>query len=192
MWAGTAPASMPWVPHAAIRFATLGVCNDAAAARARRRGETEATRSPSVGFAGGAVAGTVATRSPSVGFAGGAVAGTVATVVTYPFDVTRTLSASQGRPKVCENVLDAARGVARARGARRGLYAGLSVTLAEIIPASAVQFGSYAALKTRFPDVFGENAGYGGGGGGGTAAEDFARRARAASARGGESGSGTG
>ena len=82
----------------------------------------------------------------------------------------------------------------RAREARAEvLYAGLSVTLAEIIPASAVQFGSYAALKTRFPDVFGENAGYGGGGGGGTAAEDFARRARAARARaGGESGSGTG
>jgi solute carrier family 25 thiamine pyrophosphate transporter 19 len=28
-----------------------------------------------------------------------------------------------------------------------GLYAGVGVTLMEIIPASAIQFGSYAALK---------------------------------------------
>ena len=31
------------------------------------------------------------------------------------------------------------------------------MTLAEIAPASAVQFGSYAAFKTRFPEIFGEN-----------------------------------
>ena len=37
------------------------------------------------------------------------------------------------------------------------MYAGISVTLAEIAPASAVQFGSYAAFKTRFPEIFGEN-----------------------------------
>ena len=108
--------------------------------------------------------------------------------MTYPFDVTRTLLASQGRPKVCENVLDAAREVARARGARRGLYAGLSVTLAEIIPASAVQFGSYAALKTRFPDVFGGECGvrgwgWGRDGGGGFRSTGRARRARAAANR---------
>jgi solute carrier family 25 thiamine pyrophosphate transporter 19 len=30
-----------------------------------------------------------------------------------------------------------------------GLYAGVGVTLVEIIPASAIQFGSYAMLKVR-------------------------------------------
>ena len=43
------------------------------------------------------------------------------------------------------SLLDAARGVVRDRGIG-GLYAGVGVTLVEIIPASAIQFGTYAVL----------------------------------------------
>ena len=137
MWAGTVPALFLWVPYTAIQFTVLNAFKDAAE-------EWERARPGS-------------TRGVPVSFIGGALAGSVATVATYPFDVIRTLLASQGHPKVYGGVLDAAAGVARERGVARGLYAGVSVTLAEIVPASAVQFGSYAALKTRFPDTFGEN-----------------------------------
>ena len=137
MWAGTVPALFLWVPYTAIQFTVLNAFKDAAE-------EWERARPGS-------------TRGVPVSFIGGALAGSAATVATYPFDVIRTLLASQGHPKVYRGVLDAAAGVARERGVARGLYAGVSVTLAEIVPASAVQFGSYAALKTRFPDIFGEN-----------------------------------
>ena len=137
MWAGTTPALLLWVPYTAIQFTVLNAFKDAA-------DEWERARPGS-------------TRGVPMNFIGGAVAGSAATVVTYPFDVIRTLLASQGHPKVYKGILDAAAGVARERGVARGLYAGISVTLAEIAPASAVQFGSYAALKTRFPEIFGEN-----------------------------------
>ena len=65
---------------------------------------------------------------------------------TYPFDVLRTTLAAQGSPRVYDSLAAAATGIVRARGVR-GLYAGVGVTLAEIMPASAIQFGSYAALK---------------------------------------------
>lgn len=65
---------------------------------------------------------------------------------TYPFDVMRTVLAAQGYPRVYNSLMDAARGIVRDRGAG-GLYAGVGVTLVEIIPASAIQFGTYAALR---------------------------------------------
>jgi len=139
MWAGTVPALFLWVPYTAIQFTVLGRFNEGVREWERRRG------------------GDAATRPAAVSFVGGALAGSVATVATYPFDVIRTLLASQGHPKVYKNVLDAAMGLVRERGVAKGLYAGCAVTLAEIVPASAVQFGSYATLKKSFPDVFGTN-----------------------------------
>lgn len=137
MWAGTVPALLLWVPYTAIQFTVLNKFKEAARERERAKP--------------GSTAGL------PVSFIGGAAAGSVATVATYPFDVIRTLLASQGHPKVYNNVFDAALGVVRERGVAKGLYAGVSVTLAEIVPASAVQFGSYAALKSNLPEVFGEN-----------------------------------
>jgi len=137
LWAGTVPALFLWVPYTAIQFTVLHKFKEAVAAAERAKP--------------GSMAGL------PTSFVGGAVAGTAATAATYPFDVIRTLLASQGHPKVYNNVLDAALGVVRDRGVAKGLYAGVSVTLAEIVPASAVQFGSYAALKSNLPEVFGEN-----------------------------------
>ena len=137
MWAGTIPALFLWVPYTAIQFTVLAKFRDVAAEFERRNPGSM--------------------RSVPVSFLGGAVAGSTATVATYPFDVIRTLLASQGHPKVYNSILEAARGVVRERGVAKGLFAGVSVTLAEIVPASAVQFGSYAALKTQFPKVFEEN-----------------------------------
>ena len=122
LWAGTVPALFLWVPYTAVQFATLGEFKRVCAAN------------------------RVDSSKPAVAFAGGALAGAAATVCTYPFDVLRTTLAAQGSPRVYDSLAAAATGIVRARGVR-GLYAGVGVTLAEIMPASAIQFGSYAALK---------------------------------------------
>ena len=119
LWAGTVPALFLWVPYTAVQFAALGEFRRRVAAL-----DLDATK-------------------PPLAFVGGAVAGATATVCTYPFDVMRTVLAAQGSPRVYESLAGAARGIVRDRGAR-GLYAGVGVTLAEIIPASAIQFGTYA------------------------------------------------
>ena len=85
-------------------------------------------------------------EKPPLAFAGGAVAGATATVVTYPFDVMRTVLAAQGSPRVYESLPAAAAGILKSRGPA-GLYAGVGVTLLEIVPASAIQFGVYALLR---------------------------------------------
>lgn len=122
LWAGTVPALFLWVPYTAVQFAALGEFRRRVAAL-----DLDATK-------------------PPLAFVGGAVAGATATVCTYPFDVMRTVLAAQGSPRVYESLAGAARGIVRDRGAR-GLYAGVGVTLAEIIPASAIQFGTYALFK---------------------------------------------
>ena len=51
--------------------------------------------------------------------------------------------------QVYHGVADAMRGVVRQRGVQ-GLYSGLSVTLLEIIPYAALQFGFYDALTSAY------------------------------------------
>ena len=75
----------------------------------------------------------------------GAVAGATATIATYPFDIIRTQLASQGIPKTYNGVFDAFYGLLR----RRKLYAGLGITLIEIVPATSVQFGVYGYLDKK-------------------------------------------
>ena len=82
-------------------------------------------------------------RPNPLAFVGGAVAGATATVC--PFDVVRTVLAAQGSPRVYDSLAEAARGIVRDRGVR-GL-AGVGVTLVEIIPASAIRFGTYALFQ---------------------------------------------
>ena len=82
--------------------------------------------------------------SSSSNFVYGAVAGATATIATYPFDIIRTQLASQGIPKTYNRVFDAFYGLLR----RRKLYAGLGITLIEIVPATSVQFGVYGYLNS--------------------------------------------
>jgi solute carrier family 25 thiamine pyrophosphate transporter 19 len=122
LWAGTVPALFLWVPYTAVQFAALGEFKRVAR---ENGGDPE---------------------KPPLAFAGGAVAGATATVVTYPFDVMRTVLAAQGSPRVYESLPAAAAGILKSRGPA-GLYAGVGVTLLEIVPASAIQFGVYALLR---------------------------------------------
>uniref|UniRef100_A0A0A9E2L1 Uncharacterized protein n=1 Tax=Arundo donax TaxID=35708 RepID=A0A0A9E2L1_ARUDO len=84
--------------------------------------------------------------SPYLSYLSGALAGCTATVGSYPFDLLRTILASQGEPKVYPNMRSAFLDIIRTRGVR-GLYSGLSPTLVEIIPYAGLQFGSYDTFK---------------------------------------------
>ncbi|KAG0558280.1 hypothetical protein KC19_10G015600 [Ceratodon purpureus] len=82
----------------------------------------------------------------SLSYVGGALAGSAATLGSYPFDLLRTVLASQGEPKVYPNMRSAMVDIYKRKGVR-GLYAGLTPTLLEIVPYAGLQFGSYDTLK---------------------------------------------
>eukprot|EP00775_Hariotina_reticulata_P006741 gene6741-6961_t len=84
--------------------------------------------------------------STIVSFTSGALAGAAATVASYPFDLLRTTLAAQGQPKVYKGMRDAASAIYRHDGLP-GLYRGLGVTLIEIMPYAALQFGLYDAFN---------------------------------------------
>lgn len=84
--------------------------------------------------------------NPYLSYISGAIAGCAATVGSYPFDLVRTILASQGEPKVYPNMRSAFVGLFKARGLQ-GLYAGLTPTLVEIIPYAGLQFGTYDTFK---------------------------------------------
>ncbi|CAL0325811.1 unnamed protein product [Lupinus luteus] len=82
----------------------------------------------------------------SLSYVSGAIAGCAATLGSYPFDLLRTILASQGEPKVYPNMRVAFVDILQTRGFQ-GLYAGLSPTLLEIIPYAGLQFGTYDTFK---------------------------------------------
>jgi solute carrier family 25 thiamine pyrophosphate transporter 19 len=122
LWAGTIPALCLWIPYTGIQFGMLNALNSSSSL---------SSSSSSSSFLNN-------------NFVFGAVAGATATVATYPFDIIRTQLASQGIPKTYNGVFDAFFGLLR----RRKLYAGLGITLIEIIPATSVQFGVYEYLNS--------------------------------------------
>ena len=122
LWAGTLPALCLWIPYTGIQFGMLNLL---------------LTSSSS--------SGSSSSSSSSSNFVYGAVAGATATIATYPFDIIRTQLASQGIPKTYNGVFDAFYGLLR----RRKLYAGLGITLIEIVPATSVQFGVYGYLDNK-------------------------------------------
>ena len=121
LWAGTLPALCLWIPYTGIQFGMLNLLLTSS--------------SSSSG----------SSSSSSSNFVYGAVAGATATIATYPFDIIRTQLASQGIPKTYNGVFDAFYGLLR----RRKLYAGLGITLIEIVPATSVQFGVYGYLDNK-------------------------------------------
>ena len=79
---------------------------------------------------------------PSTSFVSGAMAGAAGTIASYPFDLLRTTLAAQGEPKVYVGMIEAARGIVSQNGIG-GLYRGLGITVLEIMPYAALQFGLY-------------------------------------------------
>lgn len=85
-------------------------------------------------------------------FLSGALAGAAGTVASYPFDLLRTTLAAQGEPKVYAGMLDAARGIMKESGVR-GLYRGMGITVLEIMPYAALQFGLYDVFNSIADDM---------------------------------------
>lgn len=125
-WRGNVPALLMVMPYTAIQFTVLHKF------KAYVSGSSKAEDHIRL--------------SPYLSYISGAVAGCAATVGSYPFDLVRTILASQGEPKVYPNMRSAFVGIFNARGFQ-GLYAGLSPTLVEIVPYAGLQFGTYDTFK---------------------------------------------
>ncbi|KAH1231977.1 Mitochondrial thiamine diphosphate carrier 2 [Glycine max] len=125
-WRGNVPALLMVMPYTAIQFTVLHKLKTFAAGSSKTENHIN--------------------LSPYLSYMSGALAGCAATVGSYPFDLLRTILASQGEPKVYPNMRAALVDILQTRGFR-GLYAGLSPTLVEIIPYAGLQFGTYDTFK---------------------------------------------
>ncbi|KAL5701186.1 hypothetical protein ACHQM5_026550 [Ranunculus cassubicifolius] len=125
-WRGNVPALLMVMPYTSIQFAVLRKIKSFASGSSKSEDHIH--------------------LSPYLSYLSGALAGCAATVGSYPFDLLRTLLASQGEPKVYTTMRAAFLDIVKARGFR-GLYAGLSPTLVEIIPYAGLHFGTYDTFK---------------------------------------------
>ncbi|KAL4570067.1 hypothetical protein LXL04_025718 [Taraxacum kok-saghyz] len=125
-WRGNVPALLMVMPYTAIQFMVLHKVKTFASGSSKSEDHIH--------------------LSPYLSFMSGALAGCAATVGSYPFDLLRTILASQGEPKIYPNMRSAFVDIINTRGFR-GLYAGLSPTLVEIIPYAGLQFGTYDTFK---------------------------------------------
>ncbi|KAI9123333.1 hypothetical protein K1719_006222 [Acacia pycnantha] len=125
-WRGNVPALLMVMPYTAIQFTVLHKLKTFASGSSKTENHIH--------------------LSPYLSYVSGALAGCAATVGSYPFDLLRTILASQGEPKVYPNMRSAFLDIVRTRGLQ-GLYSGLSPTLVEIIPYAGLQFGTYDTFK---------------------------------------------
>ncbi|KAK7303803.1 hypothetical protein RJT34_14720 [Clitoria ternatea] len=125
-WRGNVPALLMYMPYTAIQFTVLHMLKTFAS--------------------GSSKTGNHINLSPYLSYMSGALAGCAATLGSYPFDLLRTILASQGEPKVYPNMRTAFIDILRTRGFP-GLYAGLPPTLVEIMPYAGLQFGTYDTFK---------------------------------------------
>lgn len=122
LWRGTVPGQLLTIPYTAVQFVTLQHCKRLASQHGLD-------------------------SKPSISYINGALAGAAGTIASYPFDLLRTTLAAQGQPKVYLGMADAATRIYADHGVR-GLYRGIGVTLLEIMPYAALQFGLYDTLNT--------------------------------------------
>lgn len=125
-WRGNVPALLMVMPYTAIQFTVLHQLKTFGAGSSKSEDHIN--------------------LSPYLSYISGALAGCAATVGSYPFDLLRTILASQGEPKVYRNMRSAFVDIFRTRSVP-GLYAGLTPTLVEIVPYAGLQFGTYDTFK---------------------------------------------
>lgn len=133
LWKGTTPGLLLVMPYTAVQFVVLQQFK-AFAARTTASSSTSSSgrNAPQL--------------STALLFLSGSVAGCAATLASYPFDLLRTILASQGEPRVYRTMAAACAGVVGQRGVM-GLYFGLTPTLVEIVPYAGLQFGFYDTFK---------------------------------------------
>ncbi|KAH6768589.1 Mitochondrial substrate carrier family protein [Perilla frutescens var. frutescens] len=125
-WRGNAPALLMVMPYTAIQFVVMQKL------KALVSGSSKSENHLSI--------------RPYFSYIIGSLSGCAATVGSYPFDLLRTILASQGEPKVYPSMRSAFVNILETRGIR-GLYAGLAPTIVEIIPYAGLQFGTYDTFK---------------------------------------------
>ncbi|XP_050218770.1 mitochondrial thiamine diphosphate carrier 2-like [Mercurialis annua] len=125
-WRGNVPALLMVMPYTAIQFTVLHRLKTLASGSSKSENHIH--------------------LSPYLSYVSGALAGCAATIGSYPFDLLRTILASQGEPKVYPTMRSAFIDIIKIRGFK-GLYAGLSPTLVEIVPYAGLQFGTYDTFK---------------------------------------------
>ncbi|KAA8548919.1 hypothetical protein F0562_000603 [Nyssa sinensis] len=125
-WRGNVPALLMVIPYTSIQFTVLHKLKTFAAGSSKTEDHIH--------------------LSSHLSYISGALAGCAATIGTYPFDLLRTILASQGEPKVYPNMRSAFVDIIRTRGFQ-GLYAGLSPTLVGIIPYAGLSFGTYDTFR---------------------------------------------
>ncbi|GAA0159570.1 mitochondrial carrier protein [Lithospermum erythrorhizon] len=125
-WRGNVPALLMVMPYTAIQFTVLHKLKSLVSGSSKSEDHIH--------------------LSPYLSFVSGALAGCAATLGSYPFDLVRTILASQGEPKVYPNMRSAIVDILRVRGIP-GMYAGLTPTLVEIVPYAGLQFGTYDMFK---------------------------------------------
>lgn len=117
LWRGTVPGQLLAIPYTAVQFVALE--------QAKRAADALGVRD-----------------HPAEPFFSGALAGAAGTIASYPFDLLRTTLAAQGEPKIYSGMMDAVKGICKESGVK-GLYRGVGVTVLEIMPYAALQFGLY-------------------------------------------------
>ncbi|KAL9161348.1 hypothetical protein ABFS82_07G016000 [Erythranthe guttata] len=143
-WRGNVPALLMVMPYTAIQFTVLHKLKTLASGSSKSEDHINI--------------------SPYLSYVSGALAGCAATIGSYPFDLLRTILASQGEPKVYPNMRSAFVDIVETRGFR-GLYAGLTPTLFEIVPYAGLQFGTYDTFKrwmmvyNRYKSPYGNEGG---------------------------------
>ncbi|CAN6853775.1 unnamed protein product [Brassica oleracea] len=130
-WRGNVPALLMVMPYTSIQFTVLHKLKSFASGSTKTEDHIH--------------------LSPYLSFISGALAGCAATLGSYPFDLLRTILASQGEPKVYPTMRSAFVDIIKSRGVR-GLYNGLTPTLVEIVPYAGLQFGTYDMFKRWMMD----------------------------------------
>ncbi|XP_047957582.1 mitochondrial thiamine diphosphate carrier 2-like isoform X2 [Salvia hispanica] len=125
-WRGNVPALLMVMPYTAIQFAVMQKLKAIVSGSSNTENHLRI--------------------SPYISYISGSVSGCAATIGSYPFDLLRTILASQGEPKVYPNMRAALFNILETRGLR-GLYAGLAPTLVEIVPYAGLQFGTYDTFR---------------------------------------------
>lgn len=137
LWRGTVPGLLLVMPYTAIQFVVIHRFKSFLVGSSQEEDHKK--------------------LKPELSFLAGSVAGIAATVGSYPFDLVRTVLASQGEPKVYSGMRSAFAGIVKAKGIS-GLYSGLSPTIVEIIPYAGLQFGLYDSFK-RWTTIYNQRAG---------------------------------
>ncbi|KAJ8766758.1 hypothetical protein K2173_007825 [Erythroxylum novogranatense] len=125
-WRGNVPALLMVMPYTSIQFVVLQKLKTFLAGSSRKEDHAKLNH--------------------YISYLSGSLAGCMATLGSYPFDLVRTILASQGEPKVYPTMRSAFADTIRTRGIR-GIYSGLSPTLVEIVPYAGLQFGTYDMFK---------------------------------------------